>query len=127
MKKRLPHAALLVLSALLAGVVIFLTWPSRVMVFCEQLPELTVLAACAATLLIFSFRALALRSKSAGARRAARADGVRRTGIDDARIAGGAAILAALAFFLSVHFVAQYRRPCVSVQQQFVPARQQKP
>lgn len=79
-----------------------MTWPSRVTVLCEQLPSLAAFAMCAATLLVFSFRALA----------AARGAG------QDARIAGGSAILAALAFFLAIHFVAQYRKPCIAVQQQ---------
>ncbi len=102
-RRRVPHAALLVLAALLAGAVVFLTWPARAAVFCEQLPQLTALAVCAATLLVFAFRALA-------SARAAR---------EPAYIAGSAAILAALAFFLSAHFVAQYRKPCVAVQKQF--------
>ncbi len=101
----MPHAALLLLSALLAGVVIFLTWPARSAVFCEQLPQLTALGACAATLLVVSFRALATA----------------RAVHEDLRVAGGSAVLAALAFFLSVRFIAEYRKPCVTVQQQFHP------
>ncbi len=104
-RRRLPHAALLVLSTLLAGATIFLTWPSRVEVFCDELPQLTVLAACAATLVVFSIRALSVAG-SAG---------------EDRRIAGGSAILAALAFFLSAHFLAEYRKPCVEVQQRLHP------
>ena len=108
-RKPLPHAALLVLGTLLAGSVIYFTWPSRGAIFCEQLPQLTVLAACAAVLLVFSFRAIA----------AARVAG------QDWRIAGGTAILAALALFLSARFLAQYRVPCQAVQQQL--RRQVKP
>ncbi len=103
-RRRLPHGALLLLAVLLAGVVIFLTWPARASVFCEQLPELAALAVCAATLLVFCFRALAgIAALGAG---------------NERRIAGGAAVLAGLAFFLSAHFIAQYRKPCVAVQQQ---------
>ena len=101
----MPHAALLLLSALLAGVVIYLTWPARSAVFCEQLPQLTALGACAATLLVFSFRGLATA----------------RAVQEDLRVTGGSAILAALAFFLSARFVAEYRKPCVTVQQQLQP------
>ncbi len=101
-RKRLPQAALLVLSAALAGFVGYLTWPSRVTVLCEQMPQLAAFAMCAATLLVFSFRAMA------GA----------RTAGQDLRIAGSSAILAGLTFFLSIHFVAQYRKPCLAVQQQ---------
>jgi hypothetical protein len=101
-RRRLPHVALLVLAALLAGVVCYLTWPSRAAVLCEQLPQLTVLAICAASLFVFSIRA--------------------RSGARDAgeswQLSAGSAILAALAFFLSAHFIAQYRKPCVAVQQQ---------
>ncbi len=104
-RRALPHAALLLLAALLAGSVIYLTWPARVAIFCEQMPELAVLAVCAATLLVFSFRALT----------AAQALG------QDRRIAGGAAILAGLALFLAVHFLSQYRRPCAEVQKQLQP------
>lgn len=99
-RKRLPHAALLVLAALLAGISGFLTWPARPIVSCEQLPQLTAFAVCAATLFVFCFRAIAAAHSSG----------------EDRRIAGGAAILAALAFFLSVHFVVQYRKPCIAVQ-----------
>lgn len=106
MRKRLPHAALLVLAALLAGATGYITWPSRVTVLCEQLPELTAMAACAATLLVFSFRALS----------AARATQ------QDWRIAAGSAILAGLALFLSAHFITQYRKPCMDVQRQFHPS-----
>jgi len=88
-----------------------MTWPSRATVLCEQLPQLAAFAMCAATLLVFSFRALA----------AARGAG------QDGRIAGGSAILAGLAFFLAIHFVAQYRKPCVAVQQQLHPAPPMKP
>ena len=105
-RKPLPHAALLLLAAALAGVVGYMTWPTRVTVLCEQMPSLAAFAMCAATLLVFSVRSLAT----------ARAAG------QDLRIAGSAAILAGLAFFLSVHFVAQYRKPCVAVQQQLHPA-----
>ncbi len=114
--KRLPHAALLVLSALLAGAVVYLTWPTRGAIFCEQLPQLTALAVCAAALLVFSFRALAL------------AHAARQKGhSEDRRVAGGSAILAGLAFFLAAHFIAQYRKPCAAVQQQFTPAAQPPP
>lgn len=116
MRKRLPHAALLLLSALLAGVVLFLTWPTRVAVFCEQLPQLTALAMCAATLLVFSFRALALVYTAH-----------RRGESGNMRTPGGAGILAALAFFVAVHFIAEYRKPCVAVQQQFNQQTQQSP
>lgn len=108
-RKPLPHAALLVLAVLLAGLVVYFTWPSRGTIFCEQLPQLTVLAACAAVLLVFSFRALAA-SRVAG---------------QDLRIAGGSAILAGLALFLSAHFIAQYRVPCRAVQQQLQPQGKQ--
>ncbi len=104
-RKRLPHTTLLVLSAALAGFVGYLTWPARVTVLCEQLPQLTAFAMCAATMLVFSFRAMA------GA----------RTAGQDLRIAGSSAILAGLAFFLAIHFVAQYRKPCFAVQQQLHP------
>ena len=103
MKRRLPHAALLLLSTLLASAVIFLTWPTRSAIFCEQLPQLAALAACAATLLVFSFRGLAAARAVQG----------------DWKIAGGSAILAALAFFLCARFIAEYRKPCAAVQQQF--------
>ncbi len=103
--RALPHAALLLLSALLGGSVVFLTWPARAAIFCEQLPELAVLAVCAAVLLVFSFRALAGASVLG----------------EDRRIAGGAAILAALAFFLAVHFLAEYRKPCVAIQKHLQP------
>ena len=106
-------AVLLALSALLAAVVVFLTWPTRGTIFCEQLPQLTALAVCAATLLVFCFRTLSLTY-------AAR----RRGGPGDGRLPGGAAILAALAFFLAAHFIAQYRKPCVAVQRQIQGARQ---
>jgi hypothetical protein len=109
-RKRLPEAALLVLSTGLAGAVIFLTWPARGAVFCEQLPQLTALAVCAATLLVFSFRTLALASTTQADRRAR-----------NSYIAGSSAVLAALAFFLSAHFIAQYRKPCAAVQQQLQP------
>ncbi len=105
--KRLPHAALLLLAALLAAAVVYLTWPQRSSVFCEQLPELAALAVCAATLLVFSFRALSTA----------------RTLGEDLRIAGSSAILAALAFFLSARFIAEYRKPCVDVQQQLHPGQ----
>jgi hypothetical protein len=98
--KRLSPWALLLLAVLLAGSIVFLTWPTRVVITCEQLPELTALAVCAATLFVFSVRSLALESN-----RNARL------------IPGGATVLAALAFFLSAHFVAQYRKPCIAVQQ----------
>ena len=98
--RRLPHAALLLLAALLAGVTGFLTWPSRGLILCEQMPELAALAVCAATLFVVSCRALS------GARQ----------GRQDGRIAGGSAILAGLALFLSVHYVVQYRKPCIAVQ-----------
>ncbi len=101
-RRRLPHTALLVLAVLLAVAVGYLTWPSRATVLCEQLPELTVLAVCAATLFVFSIRALS------GARAAK----------ESWQISAGSAILAALAFFLSAHFIAQYRKVCVAVQQQ---------
>ena len=104
--KRLPHAALLLLAAILAAAVIYLTWPQRSSILCEQLPELAALAVCAATLLVFSFRALST----------ARATG------EDLRIAGSAAILAALAFFLSARYLAEYRQPCVDVQRQLHPS-----
>ena len=116
LSKRLPHSALLILSAVLAGVVVYLTWPTRGAVFCEQLPQLTAFAVCAASLLVFSFRALALAY-------AARQKGLS----EDARIAGGAAILAGLAFFLAAHFIAQYRKPCAAVQQQFRQGGQHPP
>ena len=102
----MPHAALLLLAALLAGVTGFLTWPTRGLILCEQLPELTALAMCAAALLVVSVRALSA---------------ARQGGQDlhtDPRIAGGAAILAGLTLFLSAHFVAQYRKPCLAVQRQ---------
>lgn len=101
-RRPLPHGALLLLGALLASVVAFMTWPTRAAIFCEGMPELAVLAVCAATLLVFSFRALPAAA----------------TAGQDKRIAGGAAILAGLAFFLSIHFLVEYRRPCVEVQQQ---------
>ncbi len=104
-RRRVPHAALLVLSALLAGSVVFLTWPARAAIFCELLPQLTALAVCAATLLVFAFRALA-------AARVAR---------QHSYIAGGAAVLAGLAFFLCAHFIAQYAKPCAAVQKQVRP------
>jgi TRAP-type uncharacterized transport system fused permease subunit len=103
-RKRLPHAALLVLSLALAGAVTWLTWPTRGAVFCEQLPELTALAVCAATLFVFSFRALAATGSG-----------------EDRRTAGASLILAALAFFLAVHFVAEYRQACRDVQRSVRP------
>ena len=96
---------MLILAAALAAVVAYLTWPTRGTVFCEQLPELTALAVLAAALVIFGFRALG----AAGAQQ------------QDRRIAGSAIILAALALFLSVHFIAQYRAACKAVQQQVFP------
>jgi NADH:ubiquinone oxidoreductase subunit 6 (subunit J) len=105
-RKRLPHGALLLLSLLLAAATSFLTWPARGAVFCAELPQLTVLAICGAVLFIFSVRSLAAAS-SLG---------------QDRRISGAAAILSALAFFLSIHFVAQYRQPCVAVQKTVQPA-----
>jgi hypothetical protein len=99
-RKRLSPWALLLMAVLLAGFIAFLTWPTRAVITCEQLPELAALAICAATLFVFSVRSLALESSRNG----------RLT-------LGGATILAALAFFLSAHFVAQYRKPCVAVQQ----------
>ncbi len=104
--RRVPDAALLVLAVLLAGAVVFLTWPARAAIFCEQLPELTALAVCAATLLVFAFRALAHA----------------RSAQQPISSAASAAVLAGLAFFLSAHFVAQYRKPCATVQRQFHPA-----
>ena len=103
----MPHAALLVLGVLLAGAVLYLTWPTRSAVYCESLPQLTALAFCAAALLVVSFRALA------GA----------RTGGGELRISGGAAVLAGLAFFLCAHHIAEYRKPCAALQQQLVPGR----
>ncbi len=100
------------LAAGLAGVVIYLTWPARAAVFCEQLPQLTALAMCAATLVVFSFRGMALA-------RAERSRGGAGSAAD-LRVPGGAAILGALAFFLAAHFIAQYRKPCVAVQQQLL-------
>ncbi len=107
MRRRVPHAALLVLAALLAGTVLYLTWPSRSAVYCERLPQLTSLAFCAAALLVVSFRALA------GA----------RTGNGELRVPGGAAVLAALAFFLCAHHIAEYRKPCTALQHQLMPGR----
>ena len=103
--RALPGAALPVLTALLAGVVIDLTWPTRGAIFCEGLPQLAALSACAAALLVLCFRALAAAS-----------------GPDARRLAAGSAILAGLAFFLSAHFIVQYRRPCAAVQQQLHPS-----
>ena len=125
--KPLPHAALLVLASALAGVVIFYTWPTRTAVSCEQLPELTVLAVCAAILLVFSMRALAAASRRAQpALPRAYPPDPRADRQPDPRpnrhIAGGAAILAALAFFLSAHYIRIYRKPCVAVQQHFSPS-----
>ena len=98
--KRLSPWALLLIGLLLAGVIAFLTWPTRAAITCEQLPELTAFAVCAATLFVFSVRSLALDSSR-----------------DSRLILGSATVLAALAFFLTVHFVALYRKPCVAVQQ----------
>ncbi len=85
----------------------YLTWPSRSVIFCERLPQLTSLAVCAAALLVVSFRALS----------SARAGG------GELRIPGGAAVLAALAFFLCAHHIAEYRKPCTALQQQLIPAK----
>jgi cytochrome bd-type quinol oxidase subunit 2 len=98
--RRISPWALLLLGLLLSGFITFLTWPTRAAITCEQLPELTALAVCAATLFVFSVRSLALDSSH-----------------DSRLILGSATVLAALAFFLSVHFVALYRKPCVAVQQ----------
>ncbi len=110
-ERRLPHAALLLLSALLAGTVVYLTWPGRAAIYCERLPQLTALAACGGAFLVLSFRGLA-------ASHGARAVQVPR---EDRRIAGGAAILAGLSFFLAARFIAAYRAPCAAVQQQVAP------
>ncbi len=98
-RKRLSPWALVLLAALLAGFITFLTWPTRVAITCEQLPELAALAVCAATLFVFSVRALAAQ-----------------TSRNERFLPAGATVLAGLAFFLSVHFVALYRAPCVAVQ-----------
>ena len=110
-RRRLPHAALLFLAALLAGAVTFLTWPGRAAIYCERLPQLTALAACAAALLVLAFRGLA------ASYRAGNLPGFQ----EDRRIPAGAAILAGLAFFLAARFIAEYRKPCSAVQQQFTP------
>ena len=96
---RVPPAALLVLALAEAAIVIFITWPSRATVLCEQMPELLALAACAAVLFLVSVRAL-------GQEGAARA------------FAGSAAVLAALALFVSVHYVKVWHGPCTAVQHQ---------
>jgi cytochrome bd-type quinol oxidase subunit 2 len=97
--KRLSAWALLLLGVALAGVIAFLTWPPRAAISCEQLPELTALAVCAETLFVFSIRTLALENTR-----------------DRRLISAGASILAALAFFLAIHYVALYRAPCIAVQ-----------
>ncbi len=122
-QRRLPHAALLILTAFLAAAVGYLTWPARAAIFCERLPQLTALAACAAALLVLAFRALstATRARSSPQSGLQSGPGPGTAPQEDRRIAGGAAILAALAFFLAAHFIAQYRRPCADVQQQVRP------
>ncbi len=97
---RISPWALLLLGLPLAGVIAFLTWPARVAISCEQLPELTALAVCAATLFVFCIRTVAVENTR-----------------DRRLIAAGASILAALAFYLAIHYVALYRKPCIAVQQ----------
>lgn len=97
--RRVPPAALLVLALVEAGVVLFLTWPTRSLVICDQLPALSALAICAAVLLVASMQAL----KAAG---------------PDRRIAGGAAILAGVSLFVAAHYIANWHKPCVEVQKQ---------
>ncbi len=112
-QRRLPHAALLLLSALLAAAVIYFTWPGRAAIYCERLPQLTALAACAGAFLVLSFRGIASSYRAAG----------KQAPREDRRVAASAAILAALSFFLAARFIAQYRAPCAVVQQQLAPHR----
>lgn len=100
-RRRLPHFALLLMGLLLSGVVLYYTWPPRAAIFCENMPELGALGACAAVLMVVSFRALSTAPAAN----------------EDRRISGSALILAALALFLSVRFIAQYHKPCQAVQQ----------
>ena len=104
--RRLPQSAVLLLAALLAGAVVFLTWPTRAAIYCERLPELFALAFVAAALLVLAFRGLAAAAATQGGSR---------------YIPGCTALLAGLSFFLAAHFIAQYRKPCAAVQQEFVP------
>ena len=96
-RRGVPHLALLLLALAEAGVVIFLTWPARHTVLCEQLPELAALALVAAVLLVASIRALGPAT-------------------EDRRLAGGAAIAAGLALFVSAHYLAVWHKPCQDVQ-----------
>jgi hypothetical protein len=103
-RPRLNPAGTLLLSALVFAVSAGLTLSGGNAIFCERLAPLGVAAAVAAFLIALGFRLLSRTAPVAP---------------DHARgILGCALLLAAVALFVDVRFIAHYRGPCSAMEQQ---------
>ena len=109
---RVNPAGTLALTSLVFAASAALTLSGGNAIFCERLAPLGVCAALSAFLIALGFRLL---SRTASA-------------VDHTRgILGCALLLAAVALFMDVRFLAHYRAPCAAVQQQLQDFKHQHP